>query len=477
MNKKILVIGALFFFTFSYSQNNIEKWDLRKCVEYATTNNISVKQADVNARLQKLTTNQAKMSLYPNANASISSNYSHGLSDNPTTGTLESASFFSGSVGFQTSYTLFNWFARKNNILASELDLKAQEANLDKAKNDIALVVANAFLQVMLRKEQVRTSKVQLDQTISQSINTRKLVDAGNLPELNAIQLEAQVARDSSALLQAEALVSQSYINLKATLNLDMSQPFEIEIPEVDKIPVDLLTDLSPEYVYNLAVQNQPQQKVTQLQLEASKKRVLAARGLMYPSVSAFGGLNSRFSSTASSFSIIPLPDAATGNYVTVSGTRYEVFAPRFSYSSSKQSLGKQLNNNFGQNLGISISIPIFNGLNARTNWERSKLNVRQVELQNEQELQTLKTNIYNAYQDAFAAFQNYNASLRNVEASEKAMDFSQKRFDIGLLGTLDYITTQNNLYRARIEVIRNHYDYIFKLKVLEFYKGAGIKL
>ena len=256
-----------------------------------------------------------------------------------------------------------------------------------------------------------------------------------------------------------------------------MALPFEIEIPEVDRIPVDNLSDLLPDYVYNLAVMNQPQQKVTQFQIEAARKRVLATRGLMYPSVSAFGGLNSRFSSTASSFSIIPLPDAATGNYVNVSGTRYEVFAPKYRYTSSKQALGTQLNNNFGQNIGISISIPIFNGLNARTNWERSKLNVQQVELQNDQELQTLKTNIYNAYQDAFSSFQKYNASLRNVQASEKAMDYSQKRYDIGLLGTLDYITTQNNLFRAKIEAISNHFDYVFKLKVLEFYKGAGIKL
>lgn len=477
MNKKLLILIAIIYSIPSFTQNNTEKWDLRKCVDYAMTHNISVKQADVNARLQKLTTNQTRMSLYPNANSSISTNYSLGLSENPTTGTLESASFYSGSIGFQASYTIFNWFARKNNILATELDLKAQEANIERARNDVALVVANAFLQVMLRNEQIKISRVQLDQTISQSNNTRKLVDAGNLPELNAIQLEAQIARDSSAFLQAESSVRQAYINLKATLNLDMALPFEIEIPEVDRIPVDNLGDLLPDYVYNLAVMNQPQQKVTQFQIEAARKRVLATRGLMYPSVSAFGGLNSRFSSTASSFSIIPLPDAATGNYVNVSGTRYEVFAPKYRYTSSKQALGTQLNNNFGQNIGISISIPIFNGLNARTNWERSKLNVQQVELQNDQELQTLKTNIYNAYQDAFSSFQKYNASLRNVQASEKAMDYSQKRYDIGLLGTLDYITTQNNLFRAKIEAISNHFDYVFKLKVLEFYKGAGIKL
>ena len=97
--------------------------------------------------------------------------------------------------------------------------------------------------------------------------------------------------------------------------------------------------------------------------------------------------------------------------------------------------------------------------------------------MQDEQERLNLKTNIYNAYQDAFSSLQKYNASTRAVEASEKALDFAKKRYDIGLLGTLDYITTQNNLYLAQIEEVSNHYDYVFKMKVLEFYKGQGIRL
>jgi len=121
--------------------------------------------------------------------------------------------------------------------------------------------------------------------------------------------------------------------------------------------------------------------------------------------------------------------------------------------------------------------MPISNGNSARTNCERSKLNVKGLELQNEQELQTLKANIYNVYQDAFSAMQKYNASKRNVEASQKALDFAKKRYDIGLLGTLDYITTQNNLFRAKVEEVSNQYEYIFRLKVLEFYKGQGIRL
>jgi outer membrane protein len=139
--------------------------------------------------------------------------------------------------------------------------------------------------------------------------------------------------------------------------------------------------------------------------------------------------------------------------------------------------LFRQIKNNFGQSIGLTLNYSIFNGYNSRTQWERAKVNVRQLELQDEQENLTLRTNIYNAYQDAFSSLQKYNASRRTVEYSQKALDISKRRYDIGLLGTLDYIITQNNLYLAQIEEVSNHYDYLFKMKVLEFYKGQGIRL
>jgi outer membrane protein len=454
-----------------------EKWDLQRCVDYAMQNSISVKQADVQARLSKLTSDQTNLTKYPSVNGALSSSYQRGLNENPTTGTLESADFFSGSLGIQGTYDLFNWGARKNNIAANELISKADQLNIDKARNDIVLVVANAFLQVMLRREQVKVSSIQVGQSLEQLRITRKLVNAGSQPEINAVNIEAQVARDSSTLLQAQAFVEQSLINLKALLNIDLATPFDIDAPPVDKIPVDEISDLQPEAVYNLALTNQPQQKIIAFRIEAAQKQVAASRAAMYPRVTAFAGLNTRFVDAKTPvFGVFP--DRATGSYVTVNGSQIPVFAPQFGVTGFKGTpLFNQLNRNFGQSLGLSINFNLFNAGIARTNWDRSKLNVIQFQLQDEQERLNLKTNIYNAYQDAFSALQKYKASVRSVQASQRAMDISKKRYDIGLLGTLDYITTQNNLFRARIEEVSNHYDYVFKMKVLEFYKGLGLRL
>lgn len=470
---------SYFIFILLLSLNGFgqEKWNLRQCVDFALKNNISVRQSDVQATISAITAKQGQASLYPNLTGSINSSYQHGLTTNPTTNILESASYLSGNMNLQASYNIFNWNARKNTIAANNLNLKADETGINKAQNDISLAVANAFLQVMLRREQARISELQMNQSKAQLSNTRKLVNAGSQPELNAIQLEAQLAKDSSALLQANALIEQSLINLKAYLNYDFETPFDIASPAVEDIPIENITDVQPDAVYRLALQTQPLQKMYRYRIEAAGKEVKAARGYMYPGLAAFGGMSTRVINAKRP---VPgrLPDKPDGSYVNIAGTQYPVYSPSVGIVGySRTSLFTQLNQNFGQDIGIGINFSIFNNYTSRTQWERAKANVINLTLQNEQENLNLKANIYNAYQDAFSSFQKYQSSQRTVAYSQKALDISKKRFDIGLLGTLDYIITQNNFYLAQIEEVSNQYDFVFKMKVLEFYKGQGIKL
>ncbi len=472
--KKFLTLIALTASLHSFSQ---EKWDLRKCVDYALQNNISVKQADVQARLSKLLADQSRLTRLPNANASVSTTYQHGLNINPTTNVFENVDISGGNLGFQSSYTIFNWFARKNNIEANAITAKADELNIERTKNDLALSVANAFLQVMLRREQANVSGVQLKQSQEQLRNTRKFVEAGSQPELNAIQLEAQVERDSATYIQALASAEQGIINLKAFMNFDFASQFDIVYPAVESIPVDNILDLQPQAVYELALLNQPQQKVTALRIESSQKLVGAARGSMYPTLSASGSLNTRFANNVYDYRSQTIL-GPTSAYALDNANKYPVYAYQNTITGiDKVSFGNQLNRYFGQALGLNLSIPLFNAHQARTQWERAKINVRQTQLQDDQEKQTLRSNVFISYQDAFSALQKYNSSKKSVVVSEKALEFAQKRYDVGLLGTLDLITTRNNVFTAKIQELSNHYEYVFKLKVLEFFKGQGIRL
>jgi outer membrane protein len=154
------------------------------------------------------------------------------------------------------------------------------------------------------------------------------------------------------------------------------------------------------------------------------------------------------------------------------------VFAPSFIQTGERLTpFGDQLNTNLSESIGIGLSIPIFNGKSARANWERTKLQVRQWELTKELDNQTLKQNIYKAYNDATSSMQLYNADRKSVQTSAKSYEYAQKRYDLNLLSTFDLLNSQNNYMRAQIQALYSQYDYVFKMKLLEYFKGQGIRL
>ena len=289
MISKIFLFCAACFVTIIASAQ--EKWDIRRCVDHALKNNISVRQADLQARFSELSLKQNKVSQLPTLNFNSSVGYRLGRSENPTTGVLEDNNFLNFGMQAQSQVTLFNWFSLKNSTASSRLVWEADKEQAEKVRNDVALNVAIAYLQILLSREQVRLAAVQVTQTTELMNITRKKVDAGSLPELNAAELEAQLARDSSLLVTAEGTVTQFLLQMKALLNLDAAVPFEIAEPPVANIPLVPLAELEPESVYAQAIANLPQQKANLLRLQAAEKAVSAYRGNMYPSITAFGGL------------------------------------------------------------------------------------------------------------------------------------------------------------------------------------------
>ncbi|HYM93303.1 MAG TPA: TolC family protein [Chitinophagaceae bacterium] len=475
INRYLKLAVCLLFFFRSSAQ---DKWDLRKCVEYALQNNITVKQADLQIRFAKLDLTQSKLSQYPFVNFNGNLGYSSGRNQDPTSFSLITTGYLSNGYSLQASVDLFNWFTKKNTVAVKNYNMLATQAGADKARDDISLNVAVAYLQVLLAKEQANLAAIQVSQTRAQLENTRKQVDAGNLPELNAAQLESQLAADSSNLIGAQTSAQELLLQLQALLNLDAAADFDIASVPVDLVPVESLADLQPETVYNLAIANLPQQKVDELNLKAALKSVEVARGSMYPVFSLFGSLGSTYNNRANEITSKIQVNAPVGT-VTVGGTSYQVYPlnPFDVYNYGKIAYFNQLNQNFRQSVGISVSVPILNGGNLRTGWQRSKLSLRQTELQNEQNSMTLKQNIYKAYNDALAAFEKFNANKKAVETAQKVYDFATKRYDLNLLSTYDLLNSQNSLLTAKTQLLYTHYDYVFKMKLLEFYKGQGIKL
>jgi outer membrane protein len=438
-----------------------------------------VKQADIQARIADLNLKQSKLMQVPTANISGNAGVNAGRSIDPTTNLFTNTQLFSTGFSLTSAVTIFNFFSVRNNIEGNKLDNEAARANIDKIRNDIALNVATAYLMVLVSEEQENIAKLAVQLTLQNFDNTKKRVETGVLPELNLAELEAQLALDSSNLITASNTVKQNILQLKAILNVDAGERFVVETPPVSKIPVLSLDELQPEYVYAEAVKNLPQQKVNDLRIKAAEKYLTSARGQMYPTFSLFAGLGTNYANNKIP-NVLRVPTGTldtTGAKANVNGTLYDVVTPGFKniVTTSTTPFGTQLSDNFRQNIGIQVNIPLFNSGQARTNWEKSKLNVNSLQLQKDLDLIILKQDIYTAYNDASTAIQKYHAGIKGVQTAEKAYTFAQKRYDVGLLPTIDLLTNQNNLNRARVQLAQAEVDYVFRLKLLEFYKGKGI--
>jgi len=484
-NLLLLMVGCFTFSGQLVAQGSTDKWNLQRCVEYAAKNNISVKQADVQARLAALEVDRTKLSQYPTANANTNLGTQFGRSIDPTTNQFTTTQLLFQGINVNMNVPVFNWGALKADRQIAGFNAQAAITDIERISNDVSLSIATFFLQVVAAKQQIAIAEVQIGQTASQLGFTRKRVEAGALPELSSAEIEAQLARDSTALVSAKASFQQAVIQLKAAINLDMSVSFDVEIPAVDNIPLQPLGELDPAVLYQLALNNQPAQKVGDLRIKSAEVSIKRAKSEFYPTISAFGGLGTNFANSANTITGANIIGTRpTSNFVTVNNQNYQVFQPDIQLTSSKRNFfqmwngwGGQLEQNFRQNFGINIQVPIFNAGAAKLGYERSKLNLKTAQISRQQADLTLQQNIYQAHTNAMAAIQRFHASDKSVEASQKAYDYARKRFEAGLSNTLDLITNQNNLLRAKLDRLNNQFDYIFRIKLLEFYKGQGIKL
>ncbi len=486
--RKFLTLICCVVISQAFAQRASDHWDLRQCIEYALQFNISIKQADIQARIAALQAKQAKYNIYPSVNGSSSTGVRFGRSIDPTTNAFATSQFLYQNFGVNAGFQLYNFGRLKNSELVAKFNAQAALADVAKISNDISFNVATYYLQVVAAKEQVTISEIQIAQTQNQYDITRKRVDAGVLPELNIAETEAQLATDSSNYYVAKGNYEQSLLNLRGLLNLNVDATFGIETPKVEDIPIESFADLQPEAVYAMALDNQPLQKANALRIKAAEKNILVTKAQSYPTITVGGNLSTNFSNsfkTISGASFLGYaPITGSEPIITYSSVNYYVQNPVYRFTTKSRSFGDlwngwgdQLSNNFGQNVGLSLSIPIFNNFSAKVNLQTSKLQLKSAQLQKDQGDLTLRQDIYTAYTNAVTALQKFNAGRKSVESTQKAYDFGLKRYDVGLLSSLDLITLQNNLLRAKLTQVTNQFDYVFKMKLLEFYKGKGLKL
>lgn len=454
-----------------------QAWTLSQCIAYAWQNNITVKRSEYNVEESKIISQQSDFSRLPSVNAQGSYGYSWGRGLDPVSNRFVTQEITSSGVGAQASLPLINGLNIQNTIRQNKMSYQASEFDLAKVKNDVALTVAVNFINVVFSKEQLENARFQLASSQQQLDRAKKQVAAGALPRSEELNLDAQVATNELTVIQRENALNLALLQLKQVLQIPASQPLEVVVPDLD--PEDLMLDQDRDQIFETANQVMPEIKSAKLRVESSYYGVKAARGSLLPRLSLNGVVQTNYSSAAET-EFFPdgtadFSQSPTG-YLNQSLTD-PVFAliPNGEFRDT-YGFDQQFKDNIYRTLTLQLSIPIFNGLQSRTSYQRSKINRERAKLTELEVSNTLRQNVETAYNDALAAAKTYNSSQRQVQAREEAYRMTSQRYENGATNYVDYQVAENELYRAKSDLVRAKFDFIFKKKVLDFYQGKPLE-
>ncbi len=471
MKKTLTLLFASLIYTFSFSQTT---WNLQKCIEYAFENNISIKQADISKLIAQNNFQQSKLNLLPSISGDASINYNFGNSVNPTTYEFIQNATNSSSYNLNANMTLFNGLQLQNNIKQNQYNTKAAEENLRSTQNNIALTISQYYLQILQNYELLDVAKKQLDQSKQQKDKTEIQISSGAVPAGNRYQSEAQIASDELRIVNAQNALDNSKLLLKLILQLNPEQSFEIEIPTLAN---DFSFDesLTAERIFSYAVTQQPSVKSAEWSLKSTERSLIMSKGAFSPTISAYASLRTNYFNQQKTYTTTNNLNFNTIGYTETSLER--VIQPSPEIITTKTPYATQLKQNLSEGLGLSLNVPIFNRWNRVTNLNNAKLQVTNAELRLESTRNQLRQDIYQAFSNYESAKKTYEANQKNVYSLQKTYEFSRERFNVGALSQIDLSVIQNNLAVANSELARSKYDYLFKIKILEFYQGKNLQL
>nr|MBA3900286.1 TolC family protein [Bacteroidota bacterium] len=375
------------------------------------------------------------------------------------------------NFALSSNFNLFSGFQNFNQVRQGQMEYLAAKYDAGKTKNDIALNITTAYLQILFADELKLIASNQVNQTLQQVSRTQKMVNAGTLARGGLLEVEAQLATEELQLVNADNQLSLSYLTLKQLLDLPANTDFAIQKPTLAVPTADLLL-YSTDAIYAQAVAVMPEIKSAQYRLHSAERGLHIARGAYAPRLFLNGTLGTGYSGLRQRVTGTQIEGVQT---IGVTSDGREVFAPSISFDTERIPFDNQINENFNQSFGFFLTVPLFNGLQTRTNISRAKIqrynaeyNVQLAELQ-------LNRNIQQAYADAVAAFKKHAATQKAMEALQESFIYSEQRFNVGVLNALDYNNAKTRLMNAESDLLQAKYDYVFKLKVLDFYQGKAL--
>ena len=433
--KKIVFFLLLVGFQLSAQS---KKWTLEECVDYAIKNNISIKQSELDLKTTDIDKLEAIGGFLPTLNGNANYSMNTGASINPVTNQFQNETFKSMSASANSGIMLFNGLANWKTLQRAKLSKIANSYRLDKMKDDIALSIANSYLQILFNKEQLKVQKNQNLITKENIKRTQELIQAGSLPAGDIYELQATDASQEQQIVNTENALLIAKIGLCQTLLLEDYANFDIS-DEVMDLPMTDMTNDTQESILEKAKESVKDVKIAMANVDVAKKDVALSRSSYLPTLTGFLGYNTRWAES------IPF------NFID------------------------QLTLFDGTAVGLQLNVPILNGFATRGRVQRAKINQERSEFQLKQAELDLERNVYQAYNDVINAKKSFEAAQKTLEARKQSFNFSKERYEVGLMNSFDFSQSTIAYENAQSEVLRTKYDYLFRTKILEFYFGIPL--
>jgi outer membrane protein len=465
--KKIIICIFLSFISISAFP---QAWTLQQCIEYALKNNPTIKQNALNADINQVSYNQSKAAILPSLNAGGNHTYNMGQTIDRYTNKFANATVLSENFYAQAQVTLWSGLQQYNNVKKNQYAYYSSRENYEQQKNDLALNVASSFLQVVYNTELLKVADQQVQISQQQLDRTQKLADAGAAAMSSVYDIKAQLATDQYSYITAQNNYNLSLLSLKQLLYLDSLNSFTIEKPAFELSAADLAA-YQPSDIYQTALKTQHKIKSAEYNLMSSEKNLSYAKGRISPSLSFAGTLGTGYSG------LDQRVVSSTPYYQAIGATASGdvVYIPSATTVTEKTPWGTQLNNNLNKSLAFTLSIPIFNGLSTYSNVQIAKLQMLSNQYGYDIAKQQLYKTIVQAYTDAQGAFNKYTSAKVAYETSMQSFNYAEQKFNAGVLNSFDFNNSKNRTLRTETDMLNAKYDFIFKLKVLDYYQGKPL--
>ena len=453
-----------------------KKWTLEECVNYALQNNIAIKNSELDAKISAIEKSTSIGNFLPTINANGTHSWNIGLNQNVTTGILENQTQQNTSIGINSGLTLYNGLQNLNRFRRANLSIIATQYQISKIKDDISLNVANAFLQILFNKENLKVQNEQLANNQKQLVRSTTLVDAGSIPRGDLLDIKATIATNNQNVVLAENALFIAKLSLAQLLQLNDFKDFDID----EKLSVSTTDNgimlQKPEDILEKAKETRFELKIAKANVDIAQKDIAIAKGAFQPRLSAFYSFSTRAGYSDRVVGIAPNTSNPFSQIGVVQGSNQVVLQPNFTPVLGKAApVFDQFSDYKGHSFGLQINIPILNGFSVRNNVERFKVTLDRTKISQQQVDLDLERNVYTAFANAQNAEKSFDAAKTALAARQNAVEYAKERYAVGMMNSFDYNQSQLLFANAESEVLRTKYDYIFKIKILELYFGIPI--